>query len=48
MIESSPLFPDAWRIGVAWSVQQVDALPTDPWDLPLHAIVTEQDWITLR
>ena len=42
------MFPDAWRIGVAWSVQQVDALPTDPWDLPLHAIVTEKDWIALR
>lgn len=41
-------FPDAWRIGVAWSVQQVDALPTDPWDLPLHAIVTELDWMTRR
>jgi 5-formyltetrahydrofolate cyclo-ligase len=41
-------FPDARRIGVAWSVQQVDALPTDPWDLALQAIVTENDWITLR
>jgi 5-formyltetrahydrofolate cyclo-ligase len=39
-------FPDAWRIGVAWSVQQVDALPVDPWDMPLHAIITEKDWIT--
>jgi len=39
-------FPDAWRIGVAWSVQQVDALPVDPWDMPLHAIITETGWIT--
>lgn len=38
-------FPNAWRIGVAWSVQQVDALPADPWDVPLHAIATETDWI---
>lgn len=38
-------FPEAWRIGVAWSVQQVETLPLDPWDLPLHAIVTERDWI---
>ncbi|MBN8807176.1 MAG: 5-formyltetrahydrofolate cyclo-ligase [Sphingomonas sp.] len=36
------LFPDAWRLGVAWSVQEVDALPVDAWDVPLHAIVTEQ------
>ena len=34
--------PDAWRLGVAWSCQQVDALAVDPWDVPLHAIVTEQ------
>ena len=33
--------PDAWRIGVAWSVQQVDSLATDPWDMPLHGVVTE-------
>lgn len=41
-------FPDAWRVGVAWSVQQVESLPHDPWDVPLHAIVTERDWITQR
>ena len=39
-------FPDAWRVGIAWSIQQVEALPADPWDVPLHAIATEQDWIT--
>jgi 5-formyltetrahydrofolate cyclo-ligase len=39
-------FPDAWRVGVAWSVQQVEDLPVAPWDMPLHAIVTEQGWIT--
>ena len=38
--------PDAWRIGVAWSVQQVALLQPDPWDVPLHAIATEQEWIT--
>lgn len=37
------LWPDAWRIGIAWSVQQVDALPRDPWDVPLHMIVTETE-----
>jgi 5-formyltetrahydrofolate cyclo-ligase len=41
-------FPDAWRIGVAWSMQQVESLPADPWDVPLHAVVTEKDWITPR
>lgn len=37
--------PAAWRVGVAWSVQEVDALGPDPWDVPLHAIATEKEWI---
>lgn len=39
-------YPDAWRIGIAWSVQEVAACPADPWDVPLHAIATEKEWIT--
>jgi 5-formyltetrahydrofolate cyclo-ligase len=38
-------FPDAWRIGVAWSVQQVESLRTEAWDMPLHAVITECGWI---
>jgi 5-formyltetrahydrofolate cyclo-ligase len=38
--------PNAIRVGVAWSAQQVDALPVDPWDIPLDAIITEREWIT--
>lgn len=38
--------PGARRIGIAWSIQEVPALPVAPWDQPLHAIVTEQEWIT--
>ena len=37
--------PEATRIGIAWSVQHVDPLPNDPWDVPLHAVITEQGWI---
>lgn len=39
-------FPEARRIGVALSVQEVKALPIDPWDMSLHAIATEKEWIT--
>ncbi|MGK6319967.1 5-formyltetrahydrofolate cyclo-ligase [Sphingomonas sp. DT-204] len=35
-------YPDAWRLGIAWSVQRLLAIDTDPWDVPLHAVVTEQ------
>ena len=37
--------PGAARIGVAWSVQHMGPLPADPWDVPLHAVITEQGWI---
>lgn len=37
--------PEARRIGLAWSVQEVDRLPADPWDVPLHAVATEKEWI---
>ena len=35
--------PNAWRIGIAWSVQQVEMLAVDPWDVPLNGVVTEAD-----
>jgi 5-formyltetrahydrofolate cyclo-ligase len=37
--------PAVLRIGVAWSIQQVDRLPVDAWDVPLHGVVTERGWI---
>jgi len=37
--------PAARRIGLAWSVQEANRLPTDEWDVPLHAVATEQQWI---
>jgi 5-formyltetrahydrofolate cyclo-ligase len=33
--------PDVRRIGLAWSSQMVDRLPVEPWDIPLHLVVTE-------
>lgn len=38
-------YPEALRIGLGWSVQQVDSLPADPWDLPLQAVLTERSFI---
>ncbi|WP_343527135.1 5-formyltetrahydrofolate cyclo-ligase [Sphingomonas sp.] len=38
-------YPDAWRVGIAWGVQEVEALAADSWDVPLHAIATETEWI---
>jgi 5-formyltetrahydrofolate cyclo-ligase len=39
------LFPKALRVGIAWSCQEVAAIPTDPWDVPLDAVLTEKEWI---
>ncbi len=38
-------YPNAWRVGIALAMQEVDALPADPWDVPLHAVTTEKEWI---
>ncbi|PZU09723.1 5-formyltetrahydrofolate cyclo-ligase [Sphingomonas sp.] len=41
-------YPGAHRIGFAWSVQKVPGrLPHDPWDMPLHAVATEREWIPM-
>ncbi len=37
--------PDARRVGLAWSLQQVPAIVDEGWDVPLHAVATEQGWI---
>jgi 5-formyltetrahydrofolate cyclo-ligase len=39
------LLDKAYSVGIAWSVQQAQALPADPWDIPLNAILTEKAWI---
>ena len=38
-------YPEALRIGVAWSVQEVDAVPIEPTDIRLDAVLTEQEYI---
>lgn len=37
--------PNAFRLGLAWSIQEVADLPMDPWDVRLHAVLTEREWI---
>lgn len=40
------LLENSAAIGIAWSIQEVDLVPTDPWDIPLDAILTEKSWIS--
>lgn len=37
--------PGALRIGVGWSVQEVDALPSEATDIALDAVLTEQEYM---
>jgi len=39
------LLEDSFVIGIAWSVQEVAAVPVDIWDVPLDAVLTEKEWI---
>jgi len=40
-------FPGAHRIGFAWAAQEAEHIPHDPWDVSLHAIVTEREFIAV-
>jgi len=33
-----------WVVGVAFSLQEVEQVPSDPWDIPLDAVLTEQGY----
>ncbi len=37
--------PDVLRIGIGWSVQEIDAAPRESTDMALDAILTEQEFI---
>ncbi len=40
------MLENAAAVGIAWSVQETDILPTDAWDVPLDAVLTERSWIS--
>jgi 5-formyltetrahydrofolate cyclo-ligase len=37
-----------WIVGVAFAVQEVEGIPNDPWDIPLDAVLTEQEYRVFR
>ena len=38
--------PRPMRMGVAYQAQECDGIPLDPWDIRLHAMLTEKGWFT--
>lgn len=45
---AGPGFARTFLIGMAHPFQLVDELPTDPWDQPVHAVVTEEGVMLAR
>lgn len=39
-------YPLSVKVGIAWSVQEVAHVPIEPHDVPLDAVLTEEEWIT--
>jgi len=35
-------FSGPWMVGAAYALQQVDSLPSEPWDVPLGGVLTER------
>lgn len=40
--------PRPLRVGVAYGVQEVDRVPLEPWDVPLHMVLTENGCLDCR
>ena len=38
--------PRPLRMGIAYQLQESDGIPQDPWDIRLHAMLTEKGWFT--
>lgn len=37
-----------WIVGVAFATQEVPRIPSDPWDIPLDAVLTEKEYRHFR
>ena len=37
-----------YRLGIAYSLQQVSLIRKNDWDVPLHGLVNEQGWISFH
>jgi 5-formyltetrahydrofolate cyclo-ligase len=35
------------KVGIAWSIQEMVALPREPWDVALDGVLTEKEWISI-
>ena len=40
--------PAPLRVGIAYSLQKIDPIEENDWDIPLHGVVNEHGWFTLK
>lgn len=45
-LESMRDLPVPLRVGIAYSLQEIDRLEKNNWDIPLHGLVNERGWFT--
>jgi len=45
-LESMRNSPLPLRVGIAYSLQEIEPLKQNDWDIPLHAVVNENGWFT--
>jgi len=45
-LESTRDLPVPLRVGIAYSLQEIDRLEKNKWDIPLHGLVNERGWFT--
>ena len=38
--------PTPLRVGIAYSLQEIDPIIENKWDIPLHGVVNEHGWFT--
>jgi 5-formyltetrahydrofolate cyclo-ligase len=47
-LESLRDLPSPLRVGIAYSLQEVDLVDKENWDIPLHGVVNEHGWRTFE
>ena len=45
-LQSSRELPTPLRVGIAYSLQEIDPIVENIWDIPLHGVVNEHGWFT--
>lgn len=48
LFEQARSLPSPRMVGIGYAAQEAPALPADAWDVLMHAVVTEKEWVDLN